>query len=89
MLGKQVEGSHAVCDVRLVLLLAFFSRLEIPEIEGVVSSVKKGTCLEERLVLWCGKSFIKAHPSSEILSGDKRQHQSRGSLPGFSLVFMG
>lgn len=67
----------------LVLVLAFFSRLDIPEIESVVSSVKKVTCLEERLVLQCGKSCIKTHPSSETRSTDKRQPQSRWSLPGF------
>lgn len=61
----------------LVLLLAFFIRLDIPEIEGVISSVKKGTCLEERLVLWCGKSFIKTNPFPEIRNRDKRQAQSR------------
>jgi len=61
----------------LVLVLAFFSRLDIPDREGVVISVKKGTCLEDRLVLRCGKSFIKAHPSSEIWIGDEAQPQSQ------------
>lgn len=63
------------CDVGLVLVSAFFSKLDIPEIEAIASSVKKGTCFKERLVPWGGKSFMKSHPSFEILSRDKRQPQ--------------